>query len=434
MNKIRSYGTIIQLIVLLGFLSTSDCLADSVLSVPEKIQEHSLWCWAGSSQAVLAYYKGEQYPSQCRIANWAWGRTDCCGNSVFKWKSGCNQSNYMYGTDGSLKSVLENWGVLSNSLDTYLDQTTATAELDAGRPFVMRFGWTSGGGHFLVGRGINGNNLYYMDPWPGNGYTISSYDWVVSSSNHSWTHTLQITTGYVQPQVNVIATDGAAGEGGSDKGVFKVSRPGSNTDSPLTVDYTVSGTATGGDDYDQLAGSVTIPAGRSSANIRVIPKDDTSYEGTESVIVTLSADSAYTVGSPYSAKVKINDNDPKDNYEPDNLPWAAKTIVSGETQKRSLHKALDVDWVKFTLDETSEVTIAAGGVAGGEAVIILFGPNSPITPITRAKLNSARKSLVIQRSGPLALEPGTYYIRVAKSVKNTGVLPYTLSFKAQSLL
>ncbi len=60
----------------------------------------------------------------------------------------------------------------------------------------MRFGWTSGGGHFLDGFGYDndGQYLHYMDPWPGNGYTLSLYSWVVSSSNHNWTHTLQVTT------------------------------------------------------------------------------------------------------------------------------------------------------------------------------------------------------------------------------------------------
>ena len=30
-----------------------------------------------------------------------------------------------------------------------------------------------------------------MDPWPGNGYSINDYDWIVSGGGHSWTHTLQ---------------------------------------------------------------------------------------------------------------------------------------------------------------------------------------------------------------------------------------------------
>jgi serralysin len=92
------------------------------------------------------------------------------------------------------------------------------------------------------------------------------------------------------------------------KGYFKVSRTGP-TASALAVKYTVGGTATNGTDYNSLSGTVTIPAGKSSANIGVIPVDDTVHEGTETVIATLSADPKYAVGSPDSATVNIADND-----------------------------------------------------------------------------------------------------------------------------
>jgi len=180
-------------LVLLLFPSTG--FADGVLSVPETFQEHREWCWAGSSKAVLDYYSSAStncgaVVTQCTIANWAWSRSDCCGNSDFNWNHTCNQSNAMYGTSGSLEAILVNWSVPTTHQASVLAQSEVRTEIDGARPFVMRFGWTSGGGHFLVGRGIQGSNLYYMDPWPGNGYTISTYSWVVSASGHTWTHTL----------------------------------------------------------------------------------------------------------------------------------------------------------------------------------------------------------------------------------------------------
>ena len=38
-----------------------------------------------------------------------------------------------------------------------------------GKPFIIRWGWTTGGGHFLVGRGIESNIIHYMDPGFGDG-------------------------------------------------------------------------------------------------------------------------------------------------------------------------------------------------------------------------------------------------------------------------
>jgi Calx-beta domain len=90
--------------------------------------------------------------------------------------------------------------------------------------------------------------------------------------------------------------------------VFRVSRTGS-TASPLTVFYSVTGTARPGTDYTALPGSVTIAAGSSAANILVRPINDTRMEGNETVVVALSSRPAYTIGSPSSATVTIISNE-----------------------------------------------------------------------------------------------------------------------------
>jgi hypothetical protein len=91
---------------------------------------------------------------------------------------------------------LENWGVSSTAEEDYRTWSECVQDLDGGDPIVMRFGWTSGGGHILVLYGYisNGSYLKYMDPWPGEGYTTSLYTYVVSSPDHDWTHTLYSLT------------------------------------------------------------------------------------------------------------------------------------------------------------------------------------------------------------------------------------------------
>ncbi|MCX6584134.1 MAG: C39 family peptidase [Candidatus Aminicenantes bacterium] len=167
-------------------------IGNVTLAVPEVSQEYDEWCWAGSSQAVLYYYN--QFPSQCQIANYAWNTTRCCdGPYDYNHKvKGCNKPNYLYGTDGSVQGILANWGISSVGVQATLSWDACVANLDSGMPFVMRFGWSSGGGHFLVGYGYTGNGSYlkYMDPWPGEGYTASLYSFVVSAPDHTWTHSL----------------------------------------------------------------------------------------------------------------------------------------------------------------------------------------------------------------------------------------------------
>jgi hypothetical protein len=109
------------------------------------------------------------------------------------------------------------------------------------------------------------------------------------------------------PTATINATLASAGEGGV-SGIFTVSRDSIST-SALTVNFTIGGSATAGSDYSSLGSSVTIPAGALSTTLQVNPIDDSSVEGTETVVLTLSASPNYTLGSQASATVNIIDND-----------------------------------------------------------------------------------------------------------------------------
>jgi hypothetical protein len=109
------------------------------------------------------------------------------------------------------------------------------------------------------------------------------------------------------PTITVVANDPNASEKGSDPGTFMITRSGTTT-SALTVNYSLGGTAANGTDYQSLSGSVTIPTASTSVLVTVRPIDDRVVEGDETVILTLSANPAYTVGSPNRATVTIADN------------------------------------------------------------------------------------------------------------------------------
>lgn len=110
-----------------------------------------------------------------------------------------------------------------------------------------------------------------------------------------------------EPVVTLDATDPDAAEMCEDPGEFTVTRTGPTTDD-LIVNYEVSGTATPDEDYVALTGSVTIPAGASSAYITVNPIDDDWAEGDETVIATLTESSAYLIGLPGEDTVTIADD------------------------------------------------------------------------------------------------------------------------------
>jgi len=92
--------------------------------------------------------------------------------------------------------------------------------------------------------------------------------------------------------VSIAATTQAAEP--ATNGLFTVTQSAiaaANTD----LTYSIAGSATGGSDYTALSGTVTIPAGSTTATINVTISDDLLIEGTEDVILMLTG---ITAGSP----------------------------------------------------------------------------------------------------------------------------------------
>lgn len=144
------------------------------------------------------------------------------------------------------------------------------------------------------------------DVWLGVGVHTITLE-VTDNDGETDTDTVVIT---VSPgnQVTVTASVAQAREAPPQDGVFTITRTGS-TNTPLTVQYSVAGTAAVDSDYVALSGAVTIPPGSSVATIAVTPIDDMVSESDESVILTIDADIAYTVGSTSSATVTIVSDD-----------------------------------------------------------------------------------------------------------------------------
>ncbi len=195
------------LTVLLWFCGALPAAA-GVLPVREIFQQQSQWCWAGATACVLDYYGTTL--RQCSIAEYArtrstcstycvdFGTVNCCTDAT----QGCNQANYNWtyevGTDGSIEDILLHWGVRDERVYAALSLEKIGLEIAAGRPFILRWGWDGGGGHFLVGHGLVRTTVYYMNPWPGEGLGNGLYAWMCRGydmgSYFTWTHTNALTT------------------------------------------------------------------------------------------------------------------------------------------------------------------------------------------------------------------------------------------------
>lgn len=131
------------------------------------------------------------------------------------------------------------------------------------------------------------------------------------------------------PFVTVQATDPRASEPGllavMDPGEFTITRS-YGTNVPLTVNFSISGTASNGVDYLRLPASVVIPAGQLSMRVAIWPQPDTLLEPVETVVLRIESPlcvanysppyECYQVGAPGEAVVYIADNPPPTNLPP----------------------------------------------------------------------------------------------------------------------
>ncbi|MFM2092378.1 MAG: hypothetical protein RLZZ127_2867, partial [Planctomycetota bacterium] len=154
------------------------------------------------------------------------------------------------------------------------------------------------------------------------------------------------------PTVTVVATDPTAAEP-ADQGVFTVTASPAPA-SPLVVAYAMSGSAGSGADYALLSGTVTIPAGQTSATVAVVPVDDALGEGSETATLTLASGSGYNVGTTTGVNVTIIASD---------TPVATVAAADGAAAEAGLDPARFVVSLSNPTTGNTTVTYTVGGTA-----------------------------------------------------------------------
>ena len=110
------------------------------------------------------------------------------------------------------------------------------------------------------------------------------------------------------PTINISASIASADKSGSKPGEFTFTR-GGDTSTAVNVAYSVGGSAVNGFTYAPLLGTITIPAGATSAKLPLVPNPALLATGVQTAVITvLTAGTAYTVGPDSSATVSIADS------------------------------------------------------------------------------------------------------------------------------
>ena len=137
---------------------------------------------------------------------------------------------------------------------------------------------------------------------PGTDYTVGTTTAVVGT----------ITNDDI-PRITLTISPSSVQEDGVSNLIYTFSRTG-DTAAPLTVNYTVAGTATLGTDYTGIAATpetktIRFVAGASTAKLSVDPTADSTIEATETVSLTLASGRGYTIGTVNAVVGRITNDD-----------------------------------------------------------------------------------------------------------------------------
>ena len=133
----------------------------------------------------------------------------------------------------------------------------------------------------------------------------------------------------LSPLVTLAATIPSASEFGPVSGAFTVTRTG-GTAIPLTVPFTIGGSAVNGSACATIVSPVVIPSGASSAEVAVVPIANNVAEGSRTVALTLAASGALNIGANAAATVTIHDK-PVDEWRFLNFAAAASTAAAADS-------------------------------------------------------------------------------------------------------
>ena len=177
-------GGTIGMLVLAAWVGGLGVCSAQVWDVPQKYQEKDNWCWAGCMQSILAFY-GYTF-TQTAIAQYGTGGVDTWN---YCYGSGTEGGVFRRGFDLMLNYFAS---IQTVNYSSSVPLNTVQGEMAAARPVVINWYWDSGGGHFVVPRGLSGNTAYVMDPYYGP--TINTFAWTQQGGGHTWSYSVRLTT------------------------------------------------------------------------------------------------------------------------------------------------------------------------------------------------------------------------------------------------
>jgi hypothetical protein len=180
--------------------------------------------------------------------------------------------------------------------------------------------------------------------------------------------------------------------------------------SPISVNYTIGGTAANGTDYATIASPLVIPAGNTTGTVTVNPTADATIEADETVTLTLAAGAGYTIGVPTSATGTIlNDDLP-------NLTINDVTLTEGNAGTTNFAFTVSLNAPAGPGGVTFDIATANGTATSGSDYVA-----SSLTAQT-IPAGSSTYSFTVQVNGDLLDEANETFFANVTSVINAVVV------------
>jgi uncharacterized protein (DUF1800 family) len=246
-----------------------------------------------------------------------------------------------------------------------------------------------------------------LDLMPG-GYTIQ-----VGSNNNGPTglalvEIYDLTSDKIST-VGVTATVPTTDTTGAAPGVFQFMRLG-DASAPLVVNYTLSGTAVSGVDFEPLPGAVVFGAGVSVVNVSLTPKANAQNTNNRTATLRLTANSSYGVGTNSQATVTIF-------YNPGTLFVSNLRSAPGVTGTTAFGTAT----LQLSPDEQSAfINVSFSNLSGPETVAYLYIDGNYVLQLPQGQVNGAMWNFSptgLYSSADLlaALKAGRVYVGIGTS-------------------
>ena len=203
---------------------------------------------------------------------------------------------------------------------------------------------------------------------------------------------------------------------------------------PVSVPFTLSGTAAEPADYTIDASPVVIPAGDLSASIILTPVDDSTTESDESVIVTLGDPTNAQLGGSGVHTVTILDNDGPPTVE---FTTAAQTVGEGDgnvlVSVQLSQSASQPVTVPFTLSGTASIP-GDLTVSPGQFSIAIGATTASVTlSLVDDALEDPGETVILTLGTPTNAELGVELVHTTSILDNDGVAPLSDDFNAENL-